>query len=252
MKHMDCTQARLILGPDPGPRTASPEVDAAFAHYEDCDACHALFANHRLVAERVRQAAGAQRAPDALRARIMTALEEESQRPPAVTPRRRWGMVAAALVAATVAGLFFTNGGVNTGDEIAPLVAQTFQPGEDSILITQAEPLRAWLTSHSVPDFDIPDIPNARIAGARLTTVDGVRSAVIDFVQNDGSAITYLMVPKAKIVDEMDAERILARTSSEYEVAMWQEDGTARALFADIPRERIMAIAELCKFKRAI
>ncbi len=103
-----------------------------------------------------------------------------------------------------------------------------------------------------VPEFDIPDIPNAKIAGARLTTIDGLTSAVIDFVQDDGSPITYLMVPKAKIVDEMDAERIIARTSKQYEVAMWQEDGTARALFADMPREQIISIAELCKFKRAI
>lgn len=247
---MQCSEARILLGPDPGPRPASPEVEDAFAHYRTCQGCQAFFDSHRRLAARLRRLSETQHAPDHLRHRIAAALAEETSAEGRVPPRRsarRWW--AGGLVAAAAALAVWLS--VARFDPMKPFVEEAFgQVDSESVLTTtDRAPLAEWFAGHDVPPFEIPDVAGAQLARARVTSVGGIRSAAIDFVM-DGIELTYLMVPTQRFLDEMNESDIVSLSSDGYEVALWMEDGTSRAVVSSMPRGQLMAVAEQCKYKR--
>gem|GEM_PF-5650991 len=247
---MTCAEAQEILAPYPGPTRSTPEAREAFAHYETCPACKALFEDHRRLADSIRRVATTQRAPDYLRARILETIEAEQR---AVVPTRpKYGLWVSGAIVAAAAALTLWLGGTQPlppDQGVTPLIAALTTPDQPLLQTTSAPPLASWFVDQQIRPFEIPDIDNADLVGGRVTQVRGITSPLIDFVQ-DGIPVTYVMVPDQELLRGLTADGILTISTGDYEVAAWLEDGTFRAVLSRMPREQLLLIAEQCKYKR--
>jgi anti-sigma factor RsiW len=245
---MNCQRARQAIGPDPGPRGADAEIDAALSHYGECDACQAFYAAHRALASRLAQLRNTHHAPDSLRAKVREAIAAE----PAALPVRRRGWVGQAMAVAAVAALLAIWIGTRTPSNgtAAAFVEMSLQAAvtEQVMASDVASQLQDWFASNG-HSFDIPDIPEARVTRGRVTTLNGMVAAAVHY-DLDGTELTYFMIPSEEILNNHATQDGIASLSSDgYQVALWREGQTSRALVAPITPSRIRAIAAHCRNK---
>ncbi len=246
---MNCERARQAIGPDLGPRGSHPDVDAALSHYGECDACQAFYATNQSLAARLAQLRDGSPAPDALRARILTAIAAEKVALP--VRRRKWAgqAIAVAAVAAFVAIWVGTRSPSNGTAAAFVQMSQSIPQTEQVMATEVAGQLQSWFATNTGHSFDIPDIPDARLTRGRVTTLDGMVAAVVDY-DLGGTELTYFMIPSEEIMRNRSTQDGLVSLSTDgYQVVLWQEGQTSRALVSPIAQSRIRAIAEHCRNK---
>lgn len=249
-----CDDARARLAPEPGPLPATPEAHEAFAHYAECPACQEFFRTHQHLAARIRRAARDVRAPEDLAERILTAIDSPAREVPARQARSSLWFPGLAVASAAVIALWL---GPPLGRD--PLAARPFLEqalAADGMARTTPgrvpAQLAAWFDSQRISGFAIPEIEDATMYRGRVTWVAGSRSAAVDFETPEGNRLTYLMVPDAAMFGGVRESEIWAMSADGWEVAMWVEGGTARAVLSRMPRDQLMAIAERCRSKRVL
>lgn len=255
---MNCNEARSAIGPDLEPAPPTPEAQVAIEHYQKCEACRRFYANQIRLVNRLKQLNTA-RAPEHLRDRVLAAIDAElGERSPGQprVRRRRWiasGLAAAAV--ALVAIWLSRPDATNTAHQAAILLAQT---AHDSVAADQlmasdeATPLRSWLASRVGSSFEIPDIPDAQLTGGRVTQLDGVSTAAIRY-QYRGMELVYFMIPASAVSRRMpDDDDLWSFTANGFELVLWREGATTRAVMAPMPRAELEAIAEQCRSKAMI
>ena len=240
---IDCRLARQHLAPEPGPRATSPDVEAAFRHYQGCRACQDFFETHRRLAGLVRRAGRGVHAPPDLAPRILAAVSRhEASATTALRSRRNLWLGGVAVAAAAVLTLWL---GPPVGSD--PLTARPFVeqalavdgPARATPALAPG-PLDQWFRSQQIHGFEIPDIEQARM------------SAAVDFETPTGFQVTYIMVPDTRLFGGVNESDIMTMSSDGWEVAMWVENGTARAVISQMPRGDLLTIAEQCKNKRIL
>jgi len=252
----DCARIRALLGPDVGPRESTPETRDAYDHLEQCQQCTSFFALQKSIAGRLRDISENQKPPGNLREHVLAAIDREEN----VAPRRTrkpvtpWpalgGLVAAAAALAIWIGVRPPS---SQDDLMGSTVAAAIQgaPTSDALITSESRSLQDWFQTRSIPLFDIPVIEDAQLTGGRVIQLAGRRSAAVDFVK-DGLQLTYVMAPVLEWLEELPAEDIMTMSSDGYEIALWEEDGTTRAVFSSMPRRQVLEIAEQCKYKRIL
>jgi anti-sigma factor RsiW len=250
---MDCTRAQTLLAPEPGPSATFPEADEALAHYSACERCQTSFANQRRVADRLRHLAQNQRAPAALRDRVLTAINLEQDK---IQRRARLRFAfsgGAGLVAAAAAMVLWLSGPADPQDVLGPFVAQAIdeEPASQSMVTADAAPLEEWLASQMGESVHVPIIPDAELVAGEVASVEGMPSAAVRY-RVRGAELTYFALPAGKTIARMTVEddEMVSLTSGDYEVVVWGEDGSARVLVASLPRDELQAIAVHCRMKR--
>ncbi len=249
----DCAQARALLGPDAGPSESTSETRDARHHVEHCQDCQSLYAQHRSVADRLRVISNSQKSPGDLRAKVLAAINREETVAPSRTIKRfaRWPVLG-GLVAAAAALAIWIGGDPQTGlTGSAVAAAMQNAPTRDSMVTTESGSLQDWFRTHSIPVFEIPMIENAQLTGGRVIQLAGRQSAAVDFIK-DGLQLTYVMAPVSEWLEELSIKDIMMLRSHGHEVALWEEDGTARAVLSPMPRRQLLEIAEQCKNKRIL
>lgn len=249
---MDCSNARLLLGPDPQPASTSPELVEAHRHYGQCEACRAFFAAQRKVAERLRRLAQGPPAPAALRARVLATIDQERRERERLVHHRRWAFLGGgALVAAAAVAVLMLASPADPMDIATPFVRQVTQRAAVSSAMTTGEvQLAEWLASQMGSAVHIPVIPDAELLGGRVTQLGDVRTAVVDY-RIHGMSLTYFHIPAVRILGRPIAEgdELLSLSSGGYEVVMWRENDSARAVVSPMSRRELQAIAEHCRRK---
>lgn len=210
----------------------------------------------RRIVSRLRKLAEAGSAPDYLRERVLADLAAEPAPPKRSVRRLRWDLIGAAaggamVTAAAAAVLWFTAspqasqtdesiGWVNLAMShvISPTALQTDRPTS----------LQSWFASQAGYSLEIPDIPEAKLLGGRLTDLEGVIAAAVDY-QIDGVALTYLIVPNRDMISSILKRRDDMAMSSApgYQIVMWNQGGGTRALVAPIPEDQLFQIADHCR-----
>lgn len=249
---MDCSQARLQIGPDLGPQNPSEDNDAAFAHYENCGACQSFYQIQSALSLRLRAASTA-KASNALRDAVLARAVTEAT--PGVSslsrPKRPWRIVGSLLAAAATVAIWF---GVTqpASDSITPAFATAVQASQPQNVLESSEPasLLAWFVEAEVPAFEIPDIADAVLQRGRIIEIEGQRAAAIDF-DRGGVELTYVMAPVDQWLAALRRDGIRSGSSLGVQIAAWEEAGTARAVLASIPTAELLEVAEACKNKRA-
>lgn len=255
---MNCDEARSVIGPDLPPGPESPEAQAAFEHYQGCDACQRFYAHQVRLANRLKSL-NTMRAPTDLRDRVLAAIDAElgaQDRPQPAIRRRR--LIAGGLMAAAVAVLavwLSRPNPANTAHQAAIILAQTAHdsvPAGKRMASNEEGPLRSWFASQLRTSVDIPEIHQAQLTGGRMTQVDGTSTAAIRY-EYRGTELVYFMIPASPVSRRMpEDDNLWPFTANGYELVLWREGATIRAVMASMPRVELEAIAEQCRRKATI
>jgi anti-sigma factor RsiW len=120
-----------------------------------------------------------------------------------------------------------------------------------SIESTDTTVLRAWLEHEVGYAVAIPSISEAEVVGATVAEMDGVRGAAVVY-RYRGSALTYFDLPAAEPSRSWTGRAPVTSASADgYQVALWTEDGGARAVAAPMPRAEVVKVAKECREKAA-
>jgi len=249
---MRCEEARQILGPEPGESPTGGQHEQAHAHCAGCDACRQYYGAQRALGRRLfRLGAAAIQAPPWLAARVRASLDVETVR---LERRRRTRLFAgsgtAALAAA--AALFLLLGAPDTSRRMASPLARAAQAGLGSpAAITSSDTaiLRAWLQHEVGYAVEIPTISDADLVGASVTEMDGVRGAAVVY-EYHGQPLTYFDLPSTGSSGRWPQSGVVESASADgYEVAVWTQEGGARAVVAPMPRRAVVGVANECRRK---
>lgn len=256
---MDCSEARAAMGPDLVPTPTSEEAIGAYDHYRACEACQRFYSHQIRLANRLRLLSSA-KAPAGLRGRILVALDEETRRQRQTIPaplRQRW-LAGGLFAAAAAASIWFAtrpDSVTNPAHRAAIMLAAIAQDSaalDATIASNQAELLRGWFGSKIGSSVDIPDIPEAQLTGGQITHLDGVATAAVHY-EYHGMELLYFMIPPSTVSRRMPKDdELWSFTASGFEVVLWRDGATTRAVMAPMARPELEAIAEHCRNKTMI
>ncbi len=249
-----CGRVRRLLWPDGGPRATSPKVIEAQEHLAHCEACQQFLREMRQQGDVVRGSALKEQAPADVRHRLFTAVARA--RAGMQAPSRR--LVPVSWLIAAV-GLMVLLGGTlavdhvlrhGTVDPMSALAEDHARAlGDAQIVSTDPVVVGRWLAGQVDFAMMLPALPNARLLGARLRTMDGRRGAAVQYELN-GVAVTYFVMPIAD--DDFQPPSGGARpqferlTRAGYHVVAWREPGLLHAMVGSLSGAQLATLAEAC------
>lgn len=250
---MTCGEARRLAWPDGAPRAVNDAVAAAEAHVAGCAACRAFVADMQAVAHRISTAAPRPSAPLETRERLFAALARAR-----ATRERdratRWSAVrlaaagvAAVLVLAAVVWRLPSPTGA-APDPVALLAEDHRRSlGTDDIASGDTAAVARWLAPRVGFAVRVPTFAGGRLAGARLSDIDGRRGAVLVY-RVDGREVSYYMLPRGAVAEPPPAASPVVHTATwaGFGVASWREPGLVHVLVADLPTARLQGLAHEC------
>lgn len=249
---MRCEEARRILGPEPRDPPTGGQQEQAHAHRANCDACRRYYGAQRALSRRLRRlSAAALQAPPWLAARIRASLDDETA---LLVRRRRSRLIAGSgtVALAAAAALLLLLGAPDTSRRMASPLARAAQAGLGSpvsIASSDTAILRAWLQHEVGYTVDIPNISDANLVGASVTEMDGVRGAAVVY-EYRGQPLTYFDLPSTGFPGGWPQSGVVESASANgYEVAVWTQEGGARAIAAPMPRRTVVDVANECRRK---
>lgn len=245
-----CRQARLELGPDLGPPPATAETDAAHEHVRVCPACQRFYRAQEGLRDRLGTLRGPV-APSDLRSRIYLAIRRESRRD-ARGAKYRW-FVGGALAAAAVLALIVGTPARGPERALAEPLATAARRGLELSTLNSGtvQQTEAWLAEQVGYDLELPDITDAMFVGGRVTSIDGQRAAAAVYLVR-GMPVTYFALAGDSVLGHEVPDRPVVATTADYSVALWIEEGRARAIAAPLSRQVVLEIAQECKAKAAL
>lgn len=207
----------------------------------------------RRLIERLHRLAEGQKAPDVLRNRILAGIAAENASA-ARTWRVRWDLIAAAfggslVTAAAALAIWFSNPVTSTSPTEAWFdVALAHTTGGGVFETTEPSVLGTWLADQMNYQMEVPDIPEAQLKGGRLAYMAGVRGAAVEYDFN-GVDLTYMIVPTGASIGRITAlpDSMWTWSSRGYQIVMWRQGGTTRALVAPLPTDELYGIADHCR-----
>lgn len=250
---MRCEESRLELWPKPGPRATSAESAEALAHYAACVACQQFFRTEADLSARLRRLA-ATPAPARLRARILATLDAESVTATARRRARWFAGTGAVLLAAAAAIALLVGPGPEPATIASPLVQHARVPLDEAQSITSSnvDDVERWFAETMGHPVAVLNITDAYLVGGRVATLDGSRAAVVVYLYH-GMPLTYFALPTNDVMGvPVRGDQVMATSVDGYEVALWTEDGKARAVVAPMPRAEVMDVAKECRDKALI
>jgi anti-sigma factor RsiW len=248
---MTCGRARRLLWPDGGPRPASPEVIDAQEHLAACPACQGFMAEMRAVGQAVRESAPCEQAPAKARERLFAALAHARAGAPPRRPRHagNWLVLAAAVLLVILGTTLLADRLTRRppADAIAALAEDHARAvGEAHLASTDPSEVKDWLARHVQFGMQVPVLPGASLRGARISVVDGRRSAVLEY-DVEGTAMSYFVIPNES---RSPAARRLARfdqtVRAGYQVVSWHEPGLLHAMVGNLSASQLAILARAC------
>lgn len=250
---MDCDSAREGLWPPERPRLLEDEVADARAHVDECEECHAYFAQDRALLDlydRVRR----QPAPLTVRERVFDALAHARYGNDRAVGRRRsyYLMSAVALGLGLVASvLLLSVGDAVRGDptpEADPgIFAEDYlrrAVGEDHIVSSDPVEVARFLRRELGRDFDLLRLEGFTLERAEVCLISGRRGALVVY-RNDGATISHYLVPRADVPLRAPAlaEYRSAPAGGRMPLVVWSSPDVEQALIGEVDAAELLRIA---------
>jgi|GEM_PF-4989491 len=236
-----CLRTRQLLLSSDSPGGGTAERLSAERHRADCRDCRDFLRDVEVTARAIAGAATRPAMPSRMRSRVFATLAEH---------RRRRVLAMRALTATLVlAAASLVAVALYRGDSqtlVAALAEDHFRL-EHSDAIETSDPVRlaSWARQHTSVAPEIPVIEGHLPQGARLCLVKGRRGLVLRYRIGDHIVSYYLMPSPSG--DEVDPNRAIHELGhAGYHAASWRRAGVLHALVSDLPRERLMGLANAC------
>ena len=258
---MQCGRARRLLWPDKTLRVVDPALAEARAHVADCRACQAFLADMETMATLARTLAPRAVTPTSLRDRLLSSVARERsearRRGPAVLYRARTivaGVAAlAALVLVILSPIYHDRGGDMWRDAISAIVADHARElHHEALMTSDAGVAREWLRARVAFAVHVPEVTGIVLERAEICRLNGLRACLLRY-RVDGPTVSYysyrLPAEEARR-DSAESTRFREEQEAGYRVVAWEEAGVLRALVADLPADRLLALARACRAHR--
>lgn len=226
------------------------------AHLSGCSSCHNKVQFHLRLKQEIKRQAAPERAPDALRAKIMASIAAESAAKqtsaPALPamPRSRAARVsmAAAAAAATILVVVLPAFTIApAASDQLPIIKQTvdWHRGDFPLDIQTSDAAQASRWFRDKVDFPVRlprfDVGRARLIGARLANVQDRRAVYALYEVDGGQRVSVMLfhgdgleVPSDKVQTIADHEVALI-PSNGFDVAVLQDQGITYTFTSDLP-----------------
>jgi len=206
------------------------------SHVEACPRCRALVARDGRMLQSVREAAPVRPASDALRERVLAALEAAPaplQKDAPAAPRRAfptWIASGFALAAVALLVAFAMGGGAADTERVANESVAAHQTNLPMEVRGSAEQIRGFLQDNVPFPVEVPfgGDPRVRLTGARLTRVDG-RDAVLFNYDVDGERLSVVQVAAHPGDSAPDAEPSLQHHQG-FDVVTYRRKGITNSV----------------------
>jgi len=186
-----------------------------------------------------------------LSARIGARTDGASVTQPMAAPWR-WAAMAAAvvLVAASTAGVWLVSGSKQRAwrGQLA-LVADDFDRTDLAPAFRSGEPesVQRWLADRLPFGAHVPEVPEARLVGARTTELDGRPAAIVRYETAAGRPVSlYLMSAGPADPVALEPAEFVGRRQRGHQVVAWQGAGLTHALVGDLPEVDLQHLAVYC------
>lgn len=239
----ECGAARRLLLDRSTPSRFQPRRSPAELHVGSCAECRKFNAECDVTVRLAKESLSVT-APDDLRERLFESVADARVH---VLRTHRFPYVAAAIVAASVAGIFlgrsmFTRSDVDA--TIVAIVADHAVTGVDErIRSNSAVQIEAWLSARVSHAVMVPTLTGAVVVGARLSGTPQGRGAVVEY-EIDGGRVSYftLVAPPGTPIHE----GVKLAAAKGYSIAHWQHRGLVHAFVGALPADRVKSMAQEC------
>lgn len=255
---LECLTARraILLGEADAPSVRE--------HLERCEGCRRFEAGEHAVAAAMRTRAPRARAPQALRERLVAALEAERSRPAGGRRRALRGIAAGAAALMLALAAFILLGPVDGAAEarrtVAALAADHLEyasGGPLELASSSSAEIAGWLRARTRLAVTVPVPPGATILGARRCRLRGRSAALVSYrlagIGGDGggSAASLFAFRTAgeewssmETLAERRPKRICRAHDRGLSVLVWEERGLTYAFVTEIPEPELVRLAE--------
>lgn len=229
-------------------------------HLESCRGCRQDATLHRELKREVRDAVRAERAPDALRTRLVEALAKAPAPQPArvsgarMLPLRYALPLAAAAAAVLYVGTRSSTGGGATEAGLAPVLdavvrghARAFPAEVKSV---EGEEVASWFRGKV--EFPVRPIrfgsTRARLIGARLSNVRERQAATLYYEVAGRRVTVFVFEPQDVSFDgtartQIAGREVLYGSARGYNVAIVRRNGVAYAISGDLDQRAMLRLA---------
>lgn len=238
----ECGAARRLLLDRSPVRRLDETRRAAERHAGECPTCAAFVRECESGARLVQQALSVP-APVALRERLFDSVATARVRP----SLRRYPYVAAAVIAASLAGIVLGRTTTSVPDfdaTIASIVADHAIETADSRFESDSPAaIEGWLTARVGYAVMVPVLSGGRLLGARTSETARGRAAVVEYAI-DGRRVSYFIIgsPPARWPDG----RVRLAGAKGYSIAHWRDRGLLHAFVGALPADRVKSLAHEC------
>ena len=249
-----CGHARRVCWPETGPQLASAEVVEARQHTDSCVACQCFMRDMAALAALAARSASTpqERAPDDFRERLFAAAAAASrgERAPWRWQRVIGPIVAAAvLVVAGIVGMTVRYEGTSRSpaDPLTLLATEHQESlGESPLVSSDMAEVARWLERRVDFPVFIPELPQARLRGARVSMLDGRRGAVLRY-DVTGVTMSYFIMPLSPESVRRDEPVVFVHASvGGVHIVTWHEDGLLHAMVGTSSATRLEQLARHC------
>jgi anti-sigma factor RsiW len=233
-------------------------------HLERCETCRRFEAGERAAAAAVRTRSRRAPAPQALRERLVAALEEERHR--TARGRRRWlrsaGLLAAAALLAVAAFMLLAppDGTAEARRTVAALAADHMEyatGGAMELASSSPAEVADWLRARTRLAVTVPVPPEATVLGARRCRLRGRPAALVSYRlpgsgRDAGGSAASLFVFQSAGEEWSSMETLAARRPKRIcrahdrglNVLVWEDRGLTYAFVTDISEPELSRLAE--------
>lgn len=252
---MHCTEFEAFLHPYVDGELPASDMAAAEAHRQTCPGCRALVARERglrrLLLDQPRE-----RAPEALRHRVVSAIRKERRR-----AWRPWVLapaLAAAVILMIVLPTWRTSPSLVAELIDAHLVyAQMHRPAE--VMSADHEALAVWFADRAGMRVVVPDYSSSGIVlvGGRLTDARGRRAAYILY-EKGHTLLSVFMVPVPGADVELKGRRVsyrghdyLVQERKGQRAVAWADGHAVYGLVSALDDDALLECADRLRAERA-
>lgn len=257
-----CGRARRILWPEANLRVADRELVEARAHGAHCHACQGFLADMEAMANLVRRVAPRPVVPPSLGDRLFSAVARErsiaGQRQVGI-PYRASAIVAGAIAAAALILLVLSPIYQDRSDETwrnaISAIVEDHARGlhHESLTTSDAGVAQQWLTARVAFAVHVPEVSGVVLERVEICQLGGVQACLLRY-RVDGRPVSYYsyrLFPDEARHESAGSVTFREVEEAGYRVVAWEEAGILHALVADLPEDRLLALARECQSHRS-
>ena len=246
---MNCSQARKILYPEPAKSEVTTEHAAASQHARECPDCDAYFQEQRQWSQLLKEKAGIEKAPDALRKQVEGAVSPREAKPGVWARGRRLALLAGLVIAVVLPAAWWLwyEPSASFFSDMCQDHAR-YLSGQADVQSAEPEVVETWLRQQTKYAVQVPSLQDATLLGGRLCHLREKPAALVFYRKRERPVSLFQFSEDGVDLRALDRSVIegapIWRGSFHgYNVAAFPQRGLIFALVSDLREGELLELA---------